>query len=366
MTGRPSAGYWPNPAFRFALASILLLPIGGELQAQTERRTVEGRRVAVYNVAGIVRVERSSGRDVEVEIVRRGKDAARLRVETGTIRGTPTLRVVYPSDDVVYRGNTERSRSGSRTETRVRDDGTWGGERGWNGGRRLRVRSSGDGLDAWADLVIKVPDGHDVDAYLLVGALEARDVDANLTLDVGAARVSASSTRGALLIDAGSGGVMLRDVQATQLTVDNGSGGIDMQNVRAESCTFDSGSGGVAGSSVSCERFAVDIGSGGVRVNDASLGEVSVDAGSGGVVLELRRTPRTTTIETGSGGVTLTLPSSLSATLDIDTGSGGIRTDFAVRSSRIERRRLEGTIGDGAARLRVETGSGSVALLRGR
>lgn len=366
MTGRPSAGYWPNPAFRFALASFLLLPTGGELPAQTERRTVEGRRVAVYNVAGNVRVERGSGREVEVEVVRRGKDAARLRVETGTIRGTPTLRVVYPSDDVVYRGNTERSRWGSRTETRVRDDGTWGGERGWNGGRRLRVRSSGDGLDAWADLVIKVPDGHDVDAYLLVGALEARDVDANLRLDVGAARVSASSTRGALLIDAGSGGVTLRDVQATQLTVDNGSGGIDMQKVRAESCTFDSGSGGVSGSSVSCERFAVDIGSGGVRVNDASLGEVSVDAGSGGVVLELRRTPRTTTIATGSGGVTLTLPSSLSATLDIDTGSGGIRTDFAVRSSRIERRRLEGTIGDGAARLRVETGSGSVALLRGR
>ncbi|GAB1344884.1 hypothetical protein MASR1M101_40110 [Gemmatimonas sp.] len=336
------------------------------MQAQTDRRTLEGRRVAVYNVAGDVRVERGSGREVEVEIVRRGRDAARLRIETGPIRGTPTLRVVYPSDDVVYRGNAERSRSGSRTDTRVRDDGTWGGERGWNGGRKLRVRSSGDGLDAWADLVIRVPDGHDVEAYLLVGALEARNVDATLTLDVGAARVSAVGTRGALRIDAGSGGVMLRDVQATQLTVDNGSGGIDLQNVRAESCTFDSGSGGVSGSTVSCERFAVDIGSGGVRVNDASLGEVAVDAGSGGVVLEMRRTPRTTTIETGSGGVTLTLPSSLSATLDIDTGSGGIRTDFAVRSNRIERRRLEGTIGDGAAWLRVETGSGSVALLRGR
>lgn len=365
MTARLSFGRWPYAAPCFAVVSLLLFP-GDGLQAQTERRAVEGRRVAVYNVAGDVRVERGSGRDVEVEIVRRGRDASRLRVETGDIRGTPTLRIVYPADEVVYRGRTERSRWGSRTETRVRDDGTWGGERGWNGGRKLRVRSSGDGLDAWADLVIKVPDGHEVEAYLLVGTLEARNVDADLRLDVGAARVSAYGTRGALLVDAGSGGVMLRDVQATRLTVDNGSGGIDMQNVRAESCMFDSGSGGVSGSSVSCERFAVDIGSGGVRVSDASLGEVAVDAGSGGVVLDLRRTPRTTTIESGSGGVTLTLPSSLSATLDIDTGSGGIRTDFAVRSTRIERRRLEGTVGDGAARLRVETGSGSVALLRGR
>lgn len=365
MYARLFASRWPFAATCFVVVSLLFSP-NAALRAQTERRSVEGRRVAVYNVAGDVRIERGPGRDIEVEVVRRGRDASRLRVESGDIRGTPTLRIVYPADEVVYRGRAEQSRWGSRTETRVRDDGTWGGERGWNGGRRLRVRSSGDGIEAWADLVIRVPDGKEVEAFLLVGTMEARDVDANLRLDVAAARVSANGTRGALSIDAGSGGVMLRDVQATQLTVDNGSGGIDMQNVRAESCLFDSGSGGVSGSSVSCERFTVDIGSGGVRVSDASLGEVAVDAGSGGVVLDMRRTPRITTIETGSGGVTLTFPSSLSATLDIDTGSGGIRTDFAVRSSRIERRRLEGTVGDGTARLRVETGSGSVALLRGR
>jgi DUF4097 and DUF4098 domain-containing protein YvlB len=82
--------------------------------------------------------------------------------------------------------------------------------------------------------------------------------------------------------------------------------------------------------------------------------------------MDLLRTPASTIIDSGSGSVSLTLPSSFDATLDIETGSGGISTDFAVRTTRMERDRLQGTVGNGSARLRVDTGSGSVQLRRGR
>lgn len=368
-SGRFSLPVSPRTITAGRIAGLVMLSLGfapAIVEAQTERRSVGGQRVAVFNLAGDVRVERGSGRDVEVEITRRGPDASRLRIETGDVRGVPSVRVVYPDDDIVYRGGRNGSRWGGRTETRVRDDGTWGGDRGWSGGRRVRVRTSGDGLEAWADIVVRVPDGREVEAYLLVGELAAREVQADLRLDVGAARVTAEGTRGALLIDAGSGGVELRRVSGPRITVDNGSGGIDVQDVRAESCAFDSGSGGVTATTVACDRFAVDIGSGGVRVSEGSFRELDVDAGSGGVRLELQRTPESTRIETGSGGVTLTLPATLAATLDIETGSGRITTDFPVRTNRMERHHLQGTVGDGTARLRVDTGSGSVQLLRGR
>jgi len=345
-----------------ALAPLLVPAAPALAHAQAERRALEGAHVAVYNLAGSVRVERGRGRDVEVEVTRAGRDADRLRIETGTVRGLPTLRVLYPDDDIVYRRGRERS---YRTEARIRDDGTWGGERRWSEGRKVQVRSAGRGLEAWADIVVRVPDGHDVDAYLLVGELTARDVDANLRLDVASARVIAEGTRGALTVDAGSGGVELRDVNTTRLVVDNGSGGIQLSDVRGESCRVETGSGGVTGTNMSCGQLSVDVGSGGVRVSNGSFRDVSIETGSGGVALDLRRTPTNTTIETGSGGVTLTLPSSFDATLDIDTGSGGISTDFAVRTTRVERDRLQGTVGNGSARLRVDTGSGSVKLRRG-
>lgn len=362
-------------------ASTLAVHAAG---AQTERRSLNGSRVALYNVAGEVRVERGRGRDVEFEVTRSGPDASKLRVETGSVRGVPTLRVIYPDDDVVYRGPRDDARSGSRndsrddrwydrgrwsnnrTETRIRDDGTWGGDWGrdsW-GGRRMRVTSNGRGLEAWADIRVFVPDGQQFDAYLLVGLLTAADVDGSLKLDVGAARVRAERTRGSLDIDAGSGGVEVRNAQATLLKVDNGSGGVQMDDVRADDCDVDSGSGGLTGRGVSCRRFNLDIGSGGVRIEDASMDDVNIDTGSGGIALTLRNSPRRLSASAGSGSVTLGLPASLDATLDIETGSGSITTDFAVRTNRVERNSLRGTVGDGRNSVRVETGSGSVRLRR--
>jgi DUF4097 and DUF4098 domain-containing protein YvlB len=62
--------------------------------------------------------------------------------------------------------------------------------------------------------------------------------------------------------------------------------------------------------------------------------------------------------------VLLGVPGSLSADIDIETGSGGIETDFMLRTNRVERNHVRGVIGDGAGRIRIETGSGSVTLRR--
>jgi hypothetical protein len=50
------------------------------------------------------------------------------------------------------------------------------------------------------------------------------------------------------------------------------------------------------------------------------------------------------------------------ADLVVETGSGRITTDFAVKTTRVQRDELRGTIGDGSSRIRVESGSGSVRL----
>jgi DUF4097 and DUF4098 domain-containing protein YvlB len=362
--------------------ALSALPAWHAAHAQTERRTVSGREVAFYNIAGSVQIVHGSNRDVEFEITRRGRDAGKLRIETGTVRGKPTLRVLYPDDDIVYRDwnrgrdddrsrdrDRDRSRWGrnwgnSNTSSSINEDGTWGGERGWMGRRRVKVTSNGSGLEAWADIRVLVPDGQVLDANLLVGEMRASDVDAELHLDVASARVTTDRTRGILNIDTGSGGVEVRDARGPRLTIDVGSGGVTLDGVRSDDCDLDTGSGGITGTGVACGRLKVDVGSGSVRLADASGDDISVDAGSGGVDIGLRSSPRSVSIESGSGGVTLALPSSYDGSVDVETGSGGISTDFAVRTTRVERNTLRGTIGDGRGRLRIETGSGSVRLRR--
>ena len=80
-------------------AGLVLGAVTGPLAAQ-ERKTIPGPDVAIYNLAGIMKLEAGSGADVAVEIARGGRDGGKLTVATGEIRGRQTLRVIYPEDDI--------------------------------------------------------------------------------------------------------------------------------------------------------------------------------------------------------------------------------------------------------------------------
>src|SRR3989454_9763559 len=107
------------------LAGLAVGALGRAAGAQaTERKTVPGADVAIYNLAGVLRLEQGSGADVAVEITRGGGDAAKLRIETGEIRGRQTLRVMYPDDDIVYDA-LGRWGGGGETTVDVREGGTF-------------------------------------------------------------------------------------------------------------------------------------------------------------------------------------------------------------------------------------------------
>ncbi len=346
---------------RLAVLAASCLLVARSASAQSERETLPGASVAVYNMVGRMTVETGTGPDAVVEITRGGRDAKSLRVETGRRGDRNVLRVIYPDDQIVY----PRMQNGwGRTEMRVNDDGSWGGRDRWNEGRRVRISSRGSGLEAWADIRILVPAGKSVHAHLGVGELSANRVSGEIALESSSGQTSATGVRGSLSIDVGSGGAIVRDADVEVLNIDTGSGGVQLSDVKAARCIIDTGSGGVNGVQANCTELRVDVGSGGVQIDDVRASEVVVDAGSGSVSMTLRESPRSVSIESGSGGVVLALPASLSAEVDLESGSGRIETDFMLRTNRIERQHVRGTIGDGTGRIRIETGSGGIKLRR--
>lgn len=329
--------------------------------AQTEQRSVKGAQVAIYNLAGRLRAEAGSGDAVVVEITRVGPDASKLRIESGALRGRETLRIVYPSDRIVY-----PDMRGSRTGINVRPDGTFS-DGSWDELRsrdRVDIRSSGPGLEAHADLVVRIPRGQKIDLYLAVGRAEVTNVEGDLLLDVGSAEVDVSGTKGNLTLDTGSGRVAVRDVTG-DLNIDTGSGGLSLDRVKGGVLRLDSGSGGVQGSDIEVREFSADVGSGGLRMYRMKAAEVVVETGSGGATLELLTNVERLNVETGSGGVTVRAPATLSAEVEIETGSGGFETDFEITTRRVGRNHVQGRIGNGRGSIRIEAGSGSVRLLKG-
>jgi len=347
---------------RRLLAGLSVLPLvtlATPLVSQTETRTVKGATVAIYNLAGRMRAVAGTGDAVAVDITRGGKDGAQLKLATGTIRGRETLRVIYPSDRIVYADMRNRA-----TNLTVREDGTFSDNGSDDFSRdRVEIRSYGSGLEAFADLVVKIPRGQKVQLYLGVGRVEVQNVEGDLHVDVASADVDVAGVKGTLGLDTGSGRVVVRDVTG-DLDVDTGSGGLTIDRITGSSLRLDSGSGGVEGSDITVSEFRADIGSGGLRIERMKAQNLDVDTGSGGASLELLSVFDKLVVDAGSGGVTVRAPAALGAELDVETGSGGFQSDFEISTRRVSRNHVEGRIGDGKASIRIEAGSGTIRLLK--
>jgi len=340
------------------LAVAAALVVGATASEAQEDFRLSGSEVAVYNLAGHVELVRGSGSDVVVHVTRGGDDASRLEIEVGEVRGRQALRVIYPGDEVVY---PEMGR-GSNTQTRVRSDGTFsdGGE---GRGEQVSIRGSGGGVEAWADIVVEVPAGKTFSVYLAVGESEARGLDGDITIDTGSGAITAEDMAGVLEIDTGSGAVRVVGMDG-ELGVDTGSGSVYIEDVAGSSVVVDTGSGKVEGSGIRASRIEVDTGSGSIELDGVTSPELILDSGSGSVDVELLADVETLDVDTGSGSVTIRAPSSLGGELELDTGSGGIDVEFAVEVTRARRDHMTGRLGDGRGTIRIDTGSGSIRLIR--
>jgi lia operon protein LiaG len=353
--------------FRTSLFAALALVATSPLHAQAERVSVTGTKVGIWNIIGKVTVTpAASGRAVNVNITRRGRDASKLTIEKGAIGGRETIRIIYPGDRITDISTDQYT--GWRTELRIRDDGTfgdgWGEGRNGNSGRRVIVGDrGGNGTEAAADLEVEVPNGQEIAIFLVAGEITARNVNGKILLDTHRADVSATAMKGDLDIDTGSGDVEVDGMEGP-LMVDVGSGDVTLRNVKGSDLDIDTGSGEVSGTAIASDVLKIDTGSGGIDLAGLTAQQVAVDVGSGDVELTWTTDPGDVEIDSGSGSVTLNLPAASGATLEIETSSGDIESQFEIRTNRIERDSLRGTFGDGKGRIAIDTGSGDVELVK--
>ena len=333
-----SSRYGSPTALLGALVCFAALP-GGAIAQQAETFRLQGEAVAIYNLAGKVQVRGGSGSDVAVSVRRGGSDANRLAVQTGSVNtrqegfGTVnSLRVVYPQETIVYADGN------SSSEIRVRDDGTFFGSS--DGGKKIKIRDSGSGVKAYADLEITVPSGRAVLVALAIGEVRIENLNGRLFVDVASADIWSSGGQGDFVFDTGSGDVEVKGHE----------GGL----------VCDTGSGDVSGRGIRGSSLRADTGSGDVELHDVAVDEINADTGSGNVTLDLASAPSDILVDVGSGDVLLRLPNGFGATIHVDTGSGDIQTDLPVQVTEIDDDVLRGTIGDGSGRVRIDTGSGSV------
>ena len=332
---------------------------------QVERYSIPEDELAIYNLAGEVRMEPGPSGDITVTVTRGGADGAKIKVMRSKRDGMETLRFVYPEGRILYAGMSD----GSSTQIRVRDDGTFGhddhddGERRKAEGKQVTIAGTGGGTAAHADLRIGVPMGRRLDLHLAVGKVSVTNVNGDLSIDVASGPVTTSTTRGEMEINVGSGTVQVTKATG-ELSVDTGSGSVTASELRGESLSIETGSGEVTATNLRSNQLSIDTGSGNIEVTGLTAPQVSLETGSGSVIADLSGEVWNVNVETGSGDVTLKVPPTLAAEVDIETSSGDIETDFEVAVTRHARDHMTGRIGEGGGKIDIETGSGGIRLVK--
>ncbi len=182
----------------------------------SETKSFSTNSLTVTNLIGEIRVAGHSGSEFEVVVDVKGGDASRDAVQIETTGNT--LTVVFPkSKKYVY----PALNANNKVSFRPNDSNSWIGN--LLGSGKVEVSKSGNGLEIWADVEIRVPEGGRLNLKQGAGVVVAEDVAGNLNLDSHYGKVSVDSVDGNLLVDTGSGDVSVVKVRG-EINIDTGSG----------------------------------------------------------------------------------------------------------------------------------------------
>lgn len=215
------------------------------------------------------------------------------------------------------------------------------------------------GGDVSVDYVIQVPPETEVRVADGSGDVSVSGVAGPVTLASGSGDVTLSQIQGGVHSTSGSGNVHADGIKGSA-EITAGSGDITLNTIGGV-VRVTTGSGNITVSSPG-DTVSLRNGSGDIRVTGASS-DLRVHTGSGtvrvagspamGAYWELRA---------GSGDVGLTVPSTATFRFYAQTHMGDIQSSVPMTIIEKTKRELRGVVGQGSARVEVETGSGDIRL----
>lgn len=370
--------FWGNhiePSVRGALlaaATGAVLVCTAVAEPYTERVEVDGDSLVLTSVVGRITLESHAGSSFEITAEVRGEDAAPrlVTLQVSHEEGAAVVVVAFPEDErrYVYPELPRRSRtsfrldaSGASRESVVDD------VLRRSSGRRYTVSGRGRGMELWADVVVRVPAGRGVTVHNGVGVVVAEGMGGPLDLSTRWGDVEVRSQSGDLRVSTGNGDLEVVGAEGSKVDVDTGNGHVDVNGVRATDVRVDTGNGRVSVDDVQCEELHVDTGNGSVDAIRLEVGEVRIDTGNGSVDVDLASLGAgPVVIDTGNGGISLRLPPEASADVAADSGHGRVHVDLDEREVDFQRKRRDEVrfrLGDGRARVHLETGHGSIEIM---
>ncbi len=219
------------------------------------------------------------------------------------------------------------------------------------------------------------------------GSISCRDiVGANVTLHSSSGSVTAANIEGSLRSESSYGSVTCEAFSGDDLTLKSSSGRIVISQATFETCHADTSYGSVTGNDLKGKTIKCHSGSGSIDISDSdaprmdlstSYGHVKarqittgeLRAGSDSGSVDIVCTPMCPNelnahVKSSYGNVAFAAPPGFAGRVSLSTSYGSVQTDLPVTiTGKIgDKKKIDGTVGQGRGVLRLETNSGSVTL----
>jgi hypothetical protein len=210
------------------------------------------------------------------------------------------------------------------------------------------------------DYTIEIPADSEIRSTASSGDVEVVGIKGPAIFTSGSGNVTARNIANDVQIRTGSGDLKLEQING-QIQATTGSGDVVIHSVKG-AVRLGTGSGDVE-ISHPADNVIADTGSGDVEVNDATA-DLRLHTSSGSI--KISGNPNSTNfwdIRASSGDVNLNVPQSSSFRLYAHTGSGEINPKIPfVMEGTVANHELRARVGDGKARVEIETSSGTIEL----
>jgi len=224
----------------------------------------------------------------------------------------------------------------------------------------IRVGGVGRHSNVSIDYTIEVPGNTELHCVTGSGDVDVKGIQGPANFTSGSGNVSGSDIGNDVQALAGSGDIGFSNIQG-QVQVTTGSGDIELDTAQ-RAVRLRAGSGDIEVSHPN-DNLVAETGSGNIAVNGAHA-DLRVHTGSGEITID--GNPGASNywdLRASSGDVTLRVPSDASFRLYAHSSSGDIDASIPiVMEGTSAKHELRARIGDGKARVEVETSSGKITL----
>jgi len=195
------------------------------------------------------------------------------------------------------------------------------------------------------ELTLYLPEGLELDEVVID----------SVSADINVSELTAEKAN----IDTVSGDIVFEDVTLSeQVKFDTTSGDITTKLMAAKNIEADSTSGNVQiTTKEASDMISLDTVSGDIELTIPGAEKLELDSTSGQIKLSAGEAPDALSIDTVSGDILLILPENSSFTVDWDTASGSINSDFAMKKDGDSY-----IFGEGTLRYNVDTTSGDLEI----